>query len=821
MCTGKVDRAIGRFATMADGLRGTVVAALGGGWAPLQLLERVQEGAKERNEPVASALHALPDALLATAFAVAPPPGGVLEYIRTLCVAPPPHTDPAEHDMGPLLLSLVARAESNAQTADQICALILEGCGDDVPRSLTPARLAEHAPEHRFWEQGLRLVSVALALAAPQGAAAALFQRLAAHPHHEALPERFENIVQQVDSACAHNAAWTSVAQALVALEKEPEELAVRPTHTGLPDLWSGRQTLPYALALVAAAENRNTGNVRVAPLPSPPPPEPEMVYLVHRLSCDAVDWQDKCAMAEGMLQTRLAHADAEPDKLRLSFYVELLVATAHAAQTCVGHAQETAPAWRAVIGGVLPPLLRFLDSESEAETQRSLYGAISAFVQYHTPLSQWAMLEPPTEPALPEHILRCMASWGLAETHASEPIAANEIVLAADPNLQQYRSSVQAQLTTRGGIAPLAAQAVSDPARQLCLALALAAAVSRWAHEAADMDQVAEVCAALDTPGACEALFFFYSRASLCNALLAALEQLRTAQWQDAVDLETIGTVILFVQRIGVPTDKPSAAAVFLTYTQVPTLSRDALSDERRGLLDRWCSALISDGVSDALLQYVLRLTQRLAAVDCIPPCTDPAAAADGGLPAARARSRRTAIRTVLLFASTAALHTAVRFALACAAGAVRICDIHLCVRTAQHRASRDARDASGRRVVPSARPCYVCAFRASTARRRIRRATGPSTKPSPPFSGAVARRELGAGAGPRRACLGRRRGLSPAARRLVGGALGPVRCTPYRYPRKCSAPGLCHARPRTAPSWLVGPCGVGVLGHATCLNQ
>ncbi|WFD38680.1 uncharacterized protein MJAP1_001642 [Malassezia japonica] len=589
---------------MAYWLRGTVVAALGGGWASVQLLERVQEEAKERNEPVAAALHALPDALLATAFAVAPPPRGVLEYVRTLCVAPPPHTDPAEHDMGTLMLALLARAESNTQTADQICALILEGCGDDVPRSLTPARLAEHAPEHRFWEQGLQLVSVALALAAPQGAAAALFQRLAAHPHHEVLPERFENIVQQVDSACAHDAAWTSVAQALVALEKEPEEMAVRPTHTGLPDLWSGRQTLPYALALVAAAENRHTGNVRVAPLPPPPEPEPEMIYLVHRLSCDVVDWQDKCAMAEGMLQTRLAHADAEPDKMRLSFYVELLIATAHAAQTCVGHAQEAAPAWRAVIGGVLPPLLRFLDSESEVEAQRSLYGAISAFVQYHTPLSQWAMLEPPTEPALPEHILRCMASWGLAETHACEPISASEIVLAADPNLQQYRSSVQAQLTTRGGIAPLAAQAVSDPARQLCFALALAVAGSQWTREAADMDQVAEVCAALDTPGACEALFFFYSRASLCNALLTALEQLRTAEWQDAVDLETIGTVILFVQRIGVPTDKPSAATVFLTFTQVPTLPREALSDKRRDLLDRWCSALVSDGVSDALLR-------------------------------------------------------------------------------------------------------------------------------------------------------------------------------------------------------------------------
>lgn len=806
---------------MAYWLRGTVVAALGGGWASVQLLERVQEEAKERNEPVAAALHALPDALLATAFAVAPPPRGVLEYVRTLCVAPPPHTDPAEHDMGTLMLALLARAESNTQTADQICALILEGCGDDVPRSLTPARLAEHAPEHRFWEQGLQLVSVALALAAPQGAAAALFQRLAAHPHHEVLPERFENIVQQVDSACAHDAAWTSVAQALVALEKEPEEMAVRPTHTGLPDLWSGRQTLPYALALVAAAENRHTGNVRVAPLPPPPEPEPEMIYLVHRLSCDVVDWQDKCAMAEGMLQTRLAHADAEPDKMRLSFYVELLIATTHAAQTCVGHAQEAAPAWRAVIGGVLPPLLRFLDSESEVEAQRSLYGAISAFVQYHTPLSQWAMLEPPTEPALPEHILRCMASWGLAETHACEPISASEIVLAADPNLQQYRSSVQAQLTTRGGIAPLAAQAVSDPARQLCFALALAVAGSQWTREAADMDQVAEVCAALDTPGACEALFFFYSRASLCNALLTALEQLRTAEWQDAVDLETIGTVILFVQRIGVPTDKPSAATVFLTFTQVPTLPREALSDKRRDLLDRWCSALVSDGVSDALLRYVLRLTQRLAAVDCIPPCTDPAPATDGRLPATRVRSRHTAIRTVLLFASTAALHTAVHFALACAAGAVRIRNIHLCIRTAQYRASRDARDASWRRDVPSVRPCYVCAYRASAARRRTRRVTGPSTKPTPLFSRAVARRELGPGPGPRRDRLGRRCGLSPTARRVGGGALGPVRCTPYRYPRKCSAPRLRHACPRTTPPWLVGPCGVGVLGHATCFGQ
>lgn len=601
-----------------------VVTALGARWTPAQLLEHVQHLATDSGMPHECAVRILPDALLAAAFAVDPAPSLVMEYLGALCIAPDAHhTDAHEHNLGPFLWSLLHRAHANTRTANEVCEQLLFGIGDTLPASLTPARLAETVPEDSVWPTIFMLVRIALDLDAPHSAAAVLFQRLASHTYCASLPDTWAQLAHDVESARTQNSAWSTIAQVLATLEQEPEEQAPRRNHTMLPDLWSGRQTLPYALALAGAVHQLHTSGGRVPALPQAPLPEPDVMLFIYTLTSDTNSWVDKCGMAQGLLASRLAYADTEPEKIRLTFYVEILIATTQAALTCVGMSQDTASAWRAVVGGLLPPLFRYLDNESDTLPQRMLAATLTAFVELYAPLSQWAAEEPAIEPALPEHILRCMASWGLMETHISEPISPMEVVRVANPDLQQYMVVAHKQTAALGGLAALAQQAVSDPARQLCFAHVVSTTASAWTTGAVSMEQIAEVCTALSVSGACQALFSFLSRAALCDALLTALARITPSHWQSADALEPLSSVLLFLQRIATPAAQARGpAAVFLSYTQVPTLSRQALSEHACALLDQWNVALVgAGGIPDALLRYVVvLLTQGLTAMDHIP---------------------------------------------------------------------------------------------------------------------------------------------------------------------------------------------------------
>lgn len=602
---------------MESSLEAGVVTALGADWPPEQLVEQVRHIAQEHELPEEHALRALPDILIRIVFAVDPAPAQAMHYLSALCIAPLPSENAQHAFIGAALVSLLKHADHDANKADQVCALFFHGSDDALP--ITAAELAKNLPDSQLWPTAFALVRLSLQLHAPRSASASLFMRLATQTHNEPLPDSFAALLHDVESACTQNAAWSPIAQTLANFEKHPEDAETRMSPSALPDLWSGRQTLAYALGLAGAAHQLQNNGGRTPALPQAPHPEPDTVLFVYHLSSDAYDWSQKCAMAQGLLAVRLAYTEIEPKKARLAFYVELLIATSHAALTCISTHQDRAPYWRGFVGGILPPLLRYLDSESSAEAQRMLSATLAAFVELHAPLSQWAAAEPAMEPALPEHILRCMASWGLVETHASEPVQPDELVRVASPDLQQYAANVQAQIQVQGGLAALAMQAASDPARQLCFAHVVARFATSWYQGLPNNEHVAEVCGALGVPGACNALFLFYSRPSFLRALLAAVQQLTPRQWQDADELASISTALLFLQRFpSKGMDACGPASVFLAFAQIPTLPREAWSQGRAELLDRWMAALVGpEGLPDVLLRYVSQLTQRLAPVD------------------------------------------------------------------------------------------------------------------------------------------------------------------------------------------------------------
>ena len=596
---------------MESSLEAGVVSALAADSPPEQLLEQVHQIAQEHATSLEHALRALPDILIRIVFAVDPAPAKAMHYLSELCMGPLPVEGAQLAVLGTALVSLLEQANRDAHKADQVCALFLQGSDDAL--SFSAAELAENLPDRQLWPTAFALVRMALQLHAPRSAAASLFLRLASQTHSEPLPDSFPSLLHDVESACTQNAAWAPIAQTLTSLEKHPEDAETRMSPSALPDLWSGQRTLPYALGLAGAAHQLQSNGGRTPALPQAPQPEPDTVLLVYHLSSDAYDWSYKCALAHGLLTVRLSYTEIEPEKARLAFYVELLIATSHAALACISTHQERAPYWRGFVGGILPPLLRYLDSESSAEAQRMLSATLAAFVELHAPLSQWAAAEPAMEPALPEHILRCMASWGLVETHASEPVQPDDLVQVASPDLQQYAANVRAQIQVQGGLAALAMQAASDPARQLCFAHVVAHFAASWYQSLPNMEHVAEVCAALGVSGACNALFLFYSRPSFLRSLLAAVQQLTSHQWQDADELASISTALLFLQRF--PSKEVVArgpASIFLAFTQIPTLPREAWSQDRVELLDRWMAALVGpEGLPDVLLRYVSRLIQ------------------------------------------------------------------------------------------------------------------------------------------------------------------------------------------------------------------
>lgn len=596
----------GTTSTMERALEAGVLTALGANWTPTQLLDHIRDLAERKSRPFEEVVKLLPDALLTIAFSVEPVPALAMQYLSTLCLASTEANKSGYPNTELLFVSLLRYAHANLNTAEQICAVLLQGTGDSLP--FTTAQLAEKMPNGRIWPATFQILHMALKLNAPHSALAILFQRLTSQTYREPLPDTYSTLTREVESACTHNAAWSPMMQTLMALEQDPEDLAPRTNHAVLPDMWSSRQTLPFALGLAGAVHQLHTSGGRTPALPPAPSPEPETILLVYLLSSDLYSWAEKCEVAQSLLSVRLACADTEPEKARLAFYVELLIAVTHAAHTCINLDQASSSAWRGFVGGLIPPLLRFLDTESDKEAQRMLSLTLNAFVELYAPLSHWAAEEVAVEPALPEHILRCMASWGLVETHSSEAINANDVVRMASPDLQQYTNVVQAQITTKGGLAALAMQAASDPARQLCFAHVISTTVMSWKHETAEMEQVAEICSALSVPGASEALLRFMKRSSLCEALLMSVEALQPYQWQDVLALDSISTVLLFLQLIATPVENEHGpASVFLSYSQVPTLAREALSDANCELLDRWTNALVgSDGVSDNLLRYV-----------------------------------------------------------------------------------------------------------------------------------------------------------------------------------------------------------------------
>ncbi|WFD06124.1 hypothetical protein MVES1_001465 [Malassezia vespertilionis] len=455
-------------------------------------------------------------------------------------------------------------------------------------------------------------------------AAPALFVRLVADAgtYFEKLPEKLHSLQEEVDVLASRDASvWVPVQHALSALRTPTETFASpRPVpRTQAHDVWDGRAAYTYTLAIASAVQQLHAGEGGRPMIPPVPEPEPETILLVHALAGGTLPWDSKCAITHALLETRLAYANSDLGDVRLAFYAELLVAMAHAACICLQADTETGSAWRAIIGGVLPPLFLYLERlyASVQPVQLTLEGVITAFIELHPPVAHWAELERVQGPMLREHIIQCMDAYGLLAIEHSAwaaqqgPVKPDDIVHGASTDVLQYMQRVETQIEARGALAPLAVQASTDPTRQLCFAHVITKKLLAWAAGGAEMERVAALCDALAQRGVCDALLLYCTRGMLTRTLLLIIEQLNESQWQDGVALEWIADVLLLTQRLAKGdmaaclAAAPQSMRLFLLHDKTPVVVGGALCDSSGALLERWCAALVgSDGVSDELLQ-------------------------------------------------------------------------------------------------------------------------------------------------------------------------------------------------------------------------
>ncbi|WFD32674.1 hypothetical protein MSPP1_003723 [Malassezia sp. CBS 17886] len=665
-----------------------VVAGLCDATPSAQLAEKIEAAAARDGGAHArlAAWSAVPVELVRIAFAASPVAPLLLEYMDRLCVQRPANMDLAAYDAGRLAAALLdelwdapaappggprSDAARVPATISAICELILRASEEGtLLDSVRPAHLmqlmssipADDARAASFWAHTLRLVVNALEdTETTDSASARLFVHLVAAAEQggwdafasasdssdvraalPAIAARIESLLsQQLDSgvwpACLH--ALMSLQQGLSGMAETALELASS-GHTAPTDadtmalverVWGNRPAFRYACALQSI--RRAPG-----PLAWAEHVQPEVLLLVHELVLPQLDWPQKCYMAHALLRTRLCGmAGPSGGDIRYTFFLELLLASAHAACACLSApdaSRAAALSWRAMLGTLLPPLFLFLGlCEPAAAQELCLPVLLAAWARHSAAFAEWDCLDAAQWEAAPRgsgdsvddlrrYFMRSLADWHLVHIHGGANQApdtlslidavdsvAVDIAPASQPNREMHPDDVLVHGPAADGVRTPWTDpelAVVPPASELESVLC--------DETGDDIARVALVCHALVDVCVRDILFLFIAPSQLCDALVSALSRLGDGQWQEPGDLETIGSVVLFLQhfaqRYRAATTVPAArdqlpARAFLAYSSTPAYQREMLDASAAALVDRWCQALVgNEGITDDVLK-------------------------------------------------------------------------------------------------------------------------------------------------------------------------------------------------------------------------